>query len=174
MEFDMNEEGETVFGIFESRRTLKKAIQELKENDFRRSDISVLMQANEETSKLLEENSLSWLSGARTITIPELGEFISAGPVMLAIEGAGMASGLMGMGTPEYEARRFEMLVKEGGLLIMIHTEDPQWSLTAHELLDTCGAKDIATVDTHVQEKQYIARDKDYGTDADRVTTRDV
>jgi hypothetical protein len=61
---------------------------------------------------------------------PGLGPFVAAGPIMAALGGAaagaaagGLTGALVGLGMPEYEAKRYEGKIKSGGLLISIHTE---------------------------------------------------
>jgi hypothetical protein len=48
------------------------------------------------------------------------------------------------MGIPEYEARRYEGLVKDGGILLSVHCETPGEILRAREILTGSGATDIA------------------------------
>ena len=62
------------------------------------------------------------------LAIPGLGPLLAAGPIVagLAGLGAGGAVGgfigaLAGMGIPEYEARRYEGRVKDGGILLSVH-----------------------------------------------------
>src|SRR4030095_4159743 len=71
---------------------------------------------------------LGWLAGIGAIAIPGLGPFIAAGPIMAALAGlgaggaaGGIVGGLVGMGLPEYEAKRYEGRVKDGGVLISVH-----------------------------------------------------
>jgi len=45
---------------------------------------------------------------------------------MAALAGAagGLTGALIGLGIPEYEAKRYERKVKDGNILLSIHTED--------------------------------------------------
>src|SRR4029434_8992504 len=63
---------------------------------------------------------LGWLAGIGALAIPGLGPFMSAGPIMAALAGAGvggavggLTGALVGMGIPEYEAKRYEGRVKD-------------------------------------------------------------
>ena len=71
---------------------------------------------------------LGWLVGIGALAIPGLGPFIAAGPIMAALAGAGvggavggLTGALVGMGIPEYEAKRYEGRVKDGGILVSVH-----------------------------------------------------
>jgi hypothetical protein len=57
----------------------------------------------------------------------------------------GFIGALVGMGIPEYEARRYEGRVKDGGILLSVHCETPGEILRAREILTTAGATDIAS-----------------------------
>jgi hypothetical protein len=72
---------------------------------------------------------LGWLAGIGALAIPGLGPFIAAGPIMAALAGAGvggavggLTGALIGMGIPEYEAKRYEGRVKDGGILLSVHS----------------------------------------------------
>jgi uncharacterized membrane protein len=56
----------------------------------------------------------------------------------------GITGALIGMGIPEYEAKRYEGKVKEGSLLISVHTEDRAERARAKQILEQAGAEDIA------------------------------
>lgn len=162
----------SVFAIFETQVSLEQAVDALKVNGFRNSDISVLMHSKQGTKDfafekntkapeaattgaatgVLAGGAFGWLVGAGALAIPGIGPFVAAGPIMAAIAGAGIggtvggvAGGLIGLGIPEYEAKRYETYVKEGGLLISVHVDDSNWEKKAKDLLKSFGAKDIGT-----------------------------
>src|SRR5437867_8443810 len=63
----------------------------------------------------------SWLVGIGALAIPELGPFIVAGPLMMALAGVGaggvvggIAGAMIGLGIPEYAAKLYERRVKIG------------------------------------------------------------
>ena len=135
-----------VFGIYPNRSELEDAVDTLKAEGFRNTDISVLMPENvnkdlktEKSTKAPEGTAsgagtgaviggaLGWLAGIGALAIPGLGPFIAAGPIMGLLGGlgaggaiGGIAGGLIGMGIPEYEAKRYEGRVKEGGMLLSV------------------------------------------------------
>jgi hypothetical protein len=96
--------------------------------------------------------ALGWLAGIGALAIPGLGPFIAAGPIMglLAGAGAGGAIGgvvgsLVGMGIPEYEAKRYEGRIKNGGILLSVHCDESDWVKRAKQILEETGAEDISS-----------------------------
>lgn len=187
----------SVFGIFDSEQSLSRTIEILKTQNFRNSDISVLMPSKEGSKDFAIEKHtkapegattgaaagiigggvLGWLVGAGALAIPGLGPFIAAGPIMAAIAGAGVVGtvggitgGLIGLGIPEYEAERYEGLIKEGGMLISIHVDNSAWENTAREILEDNGARDIATTSEKKSDKPSFFHtniDKDFDDQKD-------
>jgi len=94
--------------------------------------------------------TLGLLVGIGALAIPGLGPFIAAGPIMAALAGAGvggavgtLTGALVGLGIPEYEAKRYESYLNKGGTLLAVHADDKDWAKRAKIVLDRCGAKDI-------------------------------
>ena len=161
-----------VFGIYPSITSVEIGVDELKSAGFRNTDISVLFPessgsrdfAHEKNTKAPEGattgagtgvvlgGALGWLMGIGALAIPGLGPFIAAGPIMAALAGAGVggtvggiAGALIGMGIPEYEAKRYEGRVKDGGILLSVHSDNSDWTKRAKEILKRTGAQDIAS-----------------------------
>src|SRR5581483_724799 len=93
---------------------------------------------------------LGWLTGIGALAIPGLGPLIAAGPIVAALAGVGavgavggIIGGLAGMGVPEYEAKRYEGRIKQGGALLSVHCDNEDWVKRAKELLRQTGAEDI-------------------------------
>ena len=66
----------------------------------------------------------------------------------LALSGAaigaavgGVAGGLIGLGIPELEAKRYEGLIKEGNILISVHTENSAEISRAKDIFSKAGGK---------------------------------
>lgn len=182
----------SVFGIFRDQIALDRTIDILKAQNFRNSDISVLMPTRQGSKDFaIEKNTkapegastgaaagalgggvLGWLVGAGALAIPGLGPFIAAGPIMAAIAGAGVggtvggvAGGLIGLGIPEFEAQRYEGYVKEGGMLVAIHVDDDKWESKAKEILEENGARNVSTTSEKKGEERGYYRsnlDKDF------------
>ncbi len=96
--------------------------------------------------------TLGWLAGIGALAIPGLGPFIAAGPIVATLAGAGVGGtvggitgALIGMGIPEYEAKRYEGRVKDGGILLSVHCDDSQWTKKAKEILERTGAEDVSS-----------------------------
>ena len=96
--------------------------------------------------------TLGLLMGVGLLAIPGLGPFIAAGPIMAALAGmgaggaiGGFAGALIGMGIPEYEAKRFEGRVKKGGILVSVHCDSSDWATKAKDILKHTGADDISS-----------------------------
>lgn len=161
-----------IFGIYRSRPEVEEAVLRLKNSDFRPTDISVLFSENEGTkdfavekhTKLPEGSSagagtgaviggvLGWLTGIGVLAIPGIGPFIAAGPIVTMLAGlgaggvvGGLAGALVGMGIPEYEAKRYEGRIKEGGILLSVHSDNADWKKRAIEILKQTGAVDIGS-----------------------------
>jgi|SRR5579883_1193139 len=161
-----------VFGIYGDRTGLETAVDRLKLEGYRSTDISVLFPqttgtkdfAHEKHTKapegattgagtgLVVGGTLGWLAGIGALAIPGLGPFIAAGPIMAALAGAGVGGtvggfvgALVGMGIPEYEAKRYEGRMKKGGILLSVHCDDSEWAKNAKNILEETGAEDISS-----------------------------
>ncbi len=97
--------------------------------------------------------SLGLLAGLGALAIPGLGPFIAAGPIMAALGGTGIGGtvglvlgGLIGLGFPEYEAKKIEKGLKEGRILITVDTQNSNEVSKIEEILKHDGATDVSTV----------------------------
>src|SRR5512141_540109 len=161
-----------VFGIYPNYASVESGVDALKAANFRNTDISVLFPENVGSKDFAHEKgtkapegaaagagtgagvggTLGWLAGIGALAIPGLGPFIAAGPIMAARAGVGvggavggLTGALIGMGIPEYEAKRYEGRVKEGGILLSVHSDNSDWTKRAKEILERTGAQDIAS-----------------------------
>lgn len=161
-----------VFGIYPSRERAEEAVGHLTAGGFRSEDISVLMQDNVGTKDFAHEKhtkapegttagavaggliggTVGLLAGLGALSIPGLGPLIAAGPVIAALTGVGsggvvggLVGALVGIGIPEYEAKRYEGRIKEGGVLLSVHCDNPDWVAKGKDLLRQTGAEDIAS-----------------------------
>jgi len=57
----------------------------------------------------------------------------------------GLTGALVGMGIPEYEAKRYEGRVKSGGILLSVHSDNSDWTDRAKDILEQTGAEDISS-----------------------------
>lgn len=186
MRYENHKGNKSVFGIFDDRGSLEHTVDTLKLRGFRASDISVLMPTAESTKNFAHEKAtkapegattgavsgtalggtLGWLVGAGALAIPGIGPFVAAGPIMAALAGAGiggalggMTGALIGLGIPEYEAKRYETVVKQGGMLLSVHADDGEWVEKAEEILKDAGARDISSsTESKSKESEPLSR----------------
>jgi hypothetical protein len=161
-----------VYGLYRDRPSVEEAVESLKQTGFRNTDISVLLPDNTGSKDFALANStkapegaiagagsgavlggaLGWVAGIGLLAIPGLGPFIAAGPIMSLLAGVGvggavgsLVGALIGMGLPEYEAKRFEGRIKEGGILLSVHCDNAEWVKRAKLILTNSGASDVAS-----------------------------
>jgi hypothetical protein len=96
--------------------------------------------------------TLGVLAGIGLLAIPGLGPFIAAGPLMAGLSGiaagaavGGLTGALVGMGIPEIEAKRYEGKVKDGNILLSVHTESSDEAKKAESIFKQGGATDICS-----------------------------
>jgi hypothetical protein len=56
----------------------------------------------------------------------------------------GLAGGLIGIGIPEYQAKRYEGHLEKGGILLAVHCEDSEAVSRAQDIMQAAGAADVA------------------------------
>src|SRR5580765_5163224 len=161
-----------VFGIYANRDTAERATDAIVKSGFSASDISVLLPENlgsqqigtEKATKAPEGaatgassgavlgGTLGLLAGIGALAIPGVGPLIAAGPIMAALAGVGVGGAvgggvgaLVGLGIPEYEAKRYEGAVKNGGTLLSVHCDTSEQIDAAKSSLKKTGAQDIAS-----------------------------
>jgi hypothetical protein len=160
--------------IFCTVKTIDQAsviVDRLKAAGFANSDISVLMSDTGSTKDFAINNqtkapegaatgagagavvggALGWLAGIGALAVPGVGPLIAAGPIMAALSGAavggalgGITGTLVGLGIPEYEAKKYEGKVKGGGALISVHSDNSAETDRAKEIFNAAGADDIS------------------------------
>ena len=161
-----------VFGIYPNVPQAERGVDALVQANFANADISVLMPdsqgsqdfAHEKSTKAPEGTTtgvatggavggtLGLLAGIGALAIPGIGPFIAAGPIMGALAGlgvggavGGLVGALVGMGIPEYEAKRYEGRIKDGGILLSVHCATSDEVKRAKEILTQTDAHDIAS-----------------------------
>jgi hypothetical protein len=161
-----------VFGIYKSSAQAESAVDRILAAGFSNNDISVLLPDTQSSKEFAHEKNtkapegtatgvttggivggtLGLLAGIGTLAIPGLGPFIAAGPIMASLAGlgvggavGGLIGALVGMGIPEYEAKRYEGRVKDGGVLLSVHCDTSDEITRAKDLLKQTGAQDISS-----------------------------
>jgi hypothetical protein len=190
------------FAIFPTRAAAESAVDRLVAAGFSNQDVSVLMSDNDSSRDFATEKNtkapegtttgvgvggviggtLGLLAGIGALAIPGVGPFIAAGPIMGALAGlgvggavGGLVGALVGLGIPEYEAKRYEGRVKDGGILVSVHCDSSDEVSRAKDVLKQSGGEDIASsgekaVSTHTDNTGTGDRYTPDGTqyDADR------
>ena len=177
-----------VFGIYPSVTQAERAVDTLVSERFSNADISVLLPdsqgskdfAHEKHTKAPEGTTtgvaaggtiggaLGLLAGIGALAIPGVGPLIAAGPIMGALAGlgvggavGGLVGALVGMGIPEYEAKRYEGRLKEGGVLLSVHCDTSEEIARAKEILKRTGAADVASAGEEAVGATTNTRDRD-------------
>ena len=189
------------FGIYSTNSAAERAVDQLVAAGFSNQDVSVLMSdrqgakdfAAEKNTKAPEGattgagvggavgGTLGLLAGIGALAISGVGPLIAAGPIMGALAGlgvggtvGGLVGALIGLGIPEYEAKRYEGRVKDGGVLLSVHCDSSQEVSRAKDILKATGAEDISSsgeksVSTHGvdtdRSKGDIGRARDVETE---------
>ncbi|MGK5079182.1 hypothetical protein [Janthinobacterium sp. HLX7-2] len=166
-----------VYCIAQNQTQTENIVDSLKNAGFSNDAISVLFPdksgtrdfAHEQNTKMPEGATtggiagmgtgaiLGWLAGIGSLAIPGVGPFIAAGPIMAALGGAavggaagGLIGGLVGMGIPEYEAKLYDGKVRDGNILISVHTNQSDQVTAAKEIFEREKATDIkSTSESH-------------------------
>jgi hypothetical protein len=168
----MSSKNTAVFGIYATPGTAEAAVDHLIARGFSNSAISVLLPDDETTRAFAHQKStkapegttagattggvvggtLGLLAGIGALAIPGVGPLIAAGPIMAALAGlgvggaiGGLLGALVGMGIPEYEAKRYEGAVKNGGILLSVHCDTSDQVDIAKTSLKETGASDISS-----------------------------
>lgn len=161
-----------VFGIYPTSSQAEQAVDRLTAAGFAHQDVSVLLPDNQSSKEFAHEKNtkapegaatgvtaggvvggtLGLLAGIGALAIPGVGPFIAAGPIMGALAGLGVGGAvgglvgvLVGMGIPEYEAKRYEGRIKDGGVLLSVHCDTSAEIDAAKEVLKASGAEDISS-----------------------------
>jgi len=163
-----------VFCIAQNVEQTESIVSNLKTAGFSNNDISVLFPDKTTTKDFAHEKHtkapegaaiggavgigagavLGWLAGIGSLAIPGVGPFIAAGPIMGALSGAavggatgGLSGALIGLGIPEYEAKRYEGKIKGGNALISVHTANSETLDQAKEIFEQANAEDISSTE---------------------------
>lgn len=163
----------SITGLVPTSMGAETVVSELKTAGFTQNQISLLFAESDKNKVLMEQHTkapegaatgagtggviggiLGWLVGIGSLAIPGVGPFIAAGPIMAALSGAaigaatgGLVGSLVGLGIPEIEAKKYENKLKEGYVLIAVHTDSPDQQKQAREIYQRHDAVDISEVE---------------------------
>ena len=176
-----------VFGIYGTYAGAENAINTLTRDGFPISDVSVLVpetlgtkdMGTQKATKAPEGTAagagsgavlggaLGLLAGIGALAIPGVGPLIAAGPIMATLAGmgvggavGGVAGGLIGLGIPEFEAKRYEGRLKKGGILLSVHCDTSEEINQAKQILKNTGAEDVtSTGESSSDDSKSAGRD---------------
>ena len=152
-----------VFGIYNARTAVEGAIDRLRAEGFRAGDISLLLPERPEErqvgvrgavargrSEFAIDGVLTWRADIGRLAVPGIGRLIAAGAIVGALIGAGgsvlgIVGALAGFGIQEYEAKRYESRIRDGGILLSVNAADPDWKAKAKRTLEATGAEDVSS-----------------------------
>lgn len=174
----------TVIAAFSSVNEAENAIDLLKNEGFDPKQMTIMMKDQQEVQNVANDTGASMaagtvegattggmlgglaglLVGVGVITIPGIGPFLAAGPLVTAlgltgaaattVSGAatgavagGLIGALMGLGLSEEEAAVYETTIKEGGIVVAVPAIN-QGEGHVTEILDSSGATQVRVITT--------------------------
>ncbi|HXT74803.1 MAG TPA: DUF3341 domain-containing protein [Candidatus Eisenbacteria bacterium] len=181
-----------VFAIYSTRAGAEQAANALINAGFSSSDISVLLPENLGTREIGTEKAtkapegatagagtgavlggaLGLLAGIGALAIPGVGPLIAAGPIMATLAGmgvggavGGVTGALVGMGIPEYEAKRYEGVIRKGGILLSVHCATSDEVSRGKNILQGTGGEDISSTGEASVSREDRARSATAGVE---------
>src|SRR3954462_7115216 len=157
----------SVVGIVDDRSRAEIAVSNLQAVGIPPASVSILLPDKRGTKDFAHEHNtkapegavagassggllggtLGLLAGIGALAIPGLGPFIAAGPLLAALSGAaagaavgGFTGALIGMGIPEIEAKYYEGKLRNGNLLVSVHTDNSDQQKLAQDIFKRNGA----------------------------------
>lgn len=149
-----------VVGIFSSRDSAERAVQELRRQGFTTEEISIVTKEGQ-ADHTYDDDDISdgvltggtiggiggLILGAGAMAIPGIGPIMAAGPIAAALGGAavgGIAGGLIDWGIPAEESKRYEQSVAQGDILAIVRADAAKVNQAAQVFRDN-GAKDVTS-----------------------------
>lgn len=172
----------TVIAAFNTVDEAENAIDVLRNEGFDPKQMTIMMKDKQEVQQVADDTGASvaagtvegattggmlgglagLLIGVGAITIPGIGPFLAAGPLVTAlgltgaaattVSGAatgavagGLIGALMGLGLSEEEATAYETTIKEGGIVVAVPAVN-QGEGHVTEILDSNGATQVKVI----------------------------
>lgn len=172
----------TVVGIFERADSAIDALNGLREANFTPEQVSVVSRDTAAQAQLTTTSDLvadeerrgavagtflgglaGWLIGLSAFALPGVGPIVGAGIIGAALTGAGIgaaAGGLIGalgsQGIPDIEARNYEESLRQGHILLTVHTTDSAAVERARAIFTAHGS---SNVHAHMVEQERARND---------------
>lgn len=161
-----------VYGVYDNRERVVRAIDALRKDAYRSQDITVLFPESAGTAQFAREHDtnapgaqdsdltagepLGWLAGVGAL-VPGIGPFVAAMSWGMLVGGGATREydsprgALVGMGVSEAEIHAYEDRIHNGGILVAIHCDDENWATRAKEDLEKSGAEEIGVSEAHAK-----------------------
>lgn len=166
-----------IVGVFHTEQDAINAVDSLKRHGYNAEDISIIARDRGEMSAIIEETgtkapegiaagavtggTLGGVSGALlgmgALAIPGIGPFIAAGPIVAGLTGAvvgagagGLVGGLIGLGIPEEEAKKYNDYLKNGYILVLVDANSV-WDKYAYDAFRTYNSINASTYESNYQ-----------------------
>jgi len=157
---------DSVVGVYVSLPAAKRAIRQLKENEFSTHNVSLIATNLEDDDEIhgfvshgdrSEKDAmvgggiggvLGLLAGAAFFWIPGVGPIFLAGPLATALVGTAVGTlvgAMSGWGVPDEKLEEYEQKVKQGKVLIVAHGDSLEVARAERILAET----DAEHVDSH-------------------------
>jgi hypothetical protein len=162
-----------VLCLASNHRVATTILDDLKAADFAPHDVSVLYPDPATSQDFVKEmnrtmpevataaapaggilgGALGWLVVIGALAIPGVGPIIAAGPILAVLSGAargaafaGVAGGLIGLGVPEIEAKRYAGKLGDERILIVVASTNIDRVSRVKKIFRNAGADDIEVV----------------------------
>jgi hypothetical protein len=161
-----------VFGIYPHSANFEYGLNVLKIAGFRETDTSVLLQKRAGTkdlaakratnapemaptgagSRAVIEGAHGWWAGTGALSALGLGPLLVAGPIVARLAEIGfggtlgrLSGALLGLQIHEYEAKRYQKRIENGGILLSLDCDSPNCAEKAKLLPISTGAEDVSS-----------------------------
>jgi hypothetical protein len=173
-----------IVGVFHTEQEAINAVDGLKRQGYRADQISVIAKDRGEMSSIIEETGTRAPEGAATgaitggtlgsvggillgmgaLAIPGIGPFIAAGPIVAGLTGlaagagtGALVGGLIGLGIPEEEAKKYNDYLDDGHILVMVDS-NTEWDTHTY---NTFRTNNSMNANTYEGDYADIGRDRE-------------
>lgn len=149
-----------VIGIFETLEGLDTALETLRGQGFRNSDISVLAPDARSETHGFAGAPLGWINEAGELgTVGRNNTITAGGPLYYALTEVGgknkedFSGALLSFGVPRFDADFYEICVKAGKGLLAVHAETEACIEKSRQSLVACGAQSISVTKNEQEDE---------------------
>lgn len=156
----------SLFCLAPSHAQAERMVAALKAAGFSKDEISVMLPdhasartrnpeehavlvAGHDTAGVLD-GTLAWIDGISELSLPGETRFIAGGPIVAAMGGAGkggITAGLVGLGLPDSEARRYDAKIRKDKILICVPASDADEVACVRAIFAQQGGEDLCVTD---------------------------